>query len=83
MPLDAKQLKRVAKKGMKKVHGQSSEDKSQITLVACGNAAGTVLPLILIFKGERMNHEWTRGEVPNTLYGMSENGWIDQELFFY
>ena len=83
MPLDAKQLKRVAKKGMKKVHGQSSGDKSQITLVACGNAAGTVLPPMLIFKGERLNHEWTRGEVPNTLYGMSENGWIDQELFFY
>ena len=83
MPLDAKQLKRVAKKGMKKVHGQSSGDKSQITLIACGNAAGTVFPPMLIFKGERLNHEWTDGEVPNTLYGMSENGWIDQELFFY
>lgn len=66
MPLDAKQLMRVAKKGIKKGHGQSSGDKSQITLVACGNAAGTVLPPMLIFKGERLNHEWTGGEVPNT-----------------
>ena len=74
MPLDHKQLKRVAKKGMKKVHGPSSGDKSQITLVACANAAGSVLPPMLIFKGERLNHEWTKGEVPNTLYGMSENG---------
>ena len=47
------------------------------------NAAGSVLPPMLIFKGERFNHEWTAGEVPNTLYGMSDNGWIDQELFFY
>lgn len=83
IPLDAKQLKRVAKKGMKKVHGQSSGDKSQITLITCGNAAGTVFPPMLIFKGERLNHEWTDVEVPNTLYGMSENGWIDQELFLY
>ena len=51
-------------------------------LIACGNAAGTVLPPMLIFKGERLNHEWTDGEVLNTLYGMSENGWIDQELLF-
>ena len=28
-----------------------------------------------------MNHEWSVGEVPNTLSGMSENGWIDQELY--
>ena len=60
-----------------------SGDKSQMILVACGNAAGTALLPMLIFKGERLNHEWTDCEVPNTLYGMSENGWIDQELFFY
>ena len=38
---------------------------------------------MVIFKGEQFNHEWSKGEVPNTLYGMSENGWIDQELFYY
>lgn len=83
MPLDHKQLKRVAKKRMKKVHGPSSGDKSQFTPVARATAAGSVLPPILIFKGKRLNHEWTKGEVPNAFYGMSENGWIDQELFFY
>ena len=44
MPLDPKQLKRVALKGTKKVHGQASGDKSQITIVACANAAGHALP---------------------------------------
>ena len=38
MPLDAKQLKRVALKGVKKIQGPSSGNKSQITVVACGNA---------------------------------------------
>ena len=38
---------------------------------------------MVIFKGERFNHEWSVGEVSDTLYGMSESGWIDQELFFY
>ena len=83
MPLDPKPLKRVACKGMKKVHGQASGDKSQITVVGCANAAGRSLPPMVIFKGERFNHEWSKGEVPDTLYGMSESGWIDSELFYY
>ena len=81
MPLDHKQPKRIAPKGMRKVHGVSSGNKTQITVVACGNAAGHVLPPMVILKGERFNHEWTVGEVPNTLYGMNESGWIDQELY--
>ena len=83
MPLDAKPLKRVALRGARKVQGPSTGDKTQITVVACANAAGRVLPPMVIFKGERFNHEWSVGEVPDTLYGMSESGWIDQELFFY
>ena len=82
MPLDAKQLKRVALKGVKKIQGPSSGNKSQITVVACGNAAGHMIAPMVIFKGERFNHEWTIGEVPDTLYGMSDSGWIDKELFF-
>ena len=82
MPLDAKQLKRVALKGVKKIQGPSSGNKSQITVVACGNAAGHMIAPMVIFKGERFNHEWTVGEVPDTLYGMSDSGWIDKELFF-
>ena len=83
MPLDPKPLKRVARRGVRKVHAPSSGDKSQITVVACANSAGRVLPPMVIFKGERFNHQWSDGEIPDTLYGMSESGWIDQELFLY
>ena len=34
------------------------------------------------FKGEKFNHQWSIGELPDTLYGMSESGWIDLELYF-
>ena len=81
MPLDHKQPKRIAPKDMKKVYGQLSGNKSQITILACANAVGTVLPPMVIFKGERLNYEWTKGEIPNTIYGMSPQGWIDHELF--
>ena len=48
----------VAKKGMKEVHSQSLGDKFQITLIACGNTAGTVLPPMLIFKGRGAIESW-------------------------
>ena len=75
--------KQIAVKGSKKVHGQASGYKSQITIVACASVAGTVLLSMVIFKGERLNHEYTKGKVPGMLYGMCHNGWIDQELFYH
>ena len=66
---------------MKKVHGPSSGNRMQITVLACANAVGTMLLPIVTFKGERFNYDWVKGEVLDTKYGMSPNGWIDQDLF--
>ena len=41
-----------------------------------------MIPSTVIFERERLNHDLTKGEVLGTLYGVSENGWIDRELFF-
>lgn len=81
MPLDHKPKKVVALKGAKKVHCRTSGNKSQVTVLACANAAGSILPPMVIFDGKRLNPEYTKGEVPNTLYGLSDKGWTDQELF--
>ena len=83
MPLDHKPPKVLACKGTKKIHCRTSGNKAQITVIACANAAGSTLPPMVIFDGQRFNPEWSKGEVPNTLYGMSDKGWTDQELFFY
>ena len=42
---------------MKKVYGPSSGNKSQITILACANAVGTVLPPMVTLKGERLHYE--------------------------
>ena len=83
LPLDHKPSKVVALKGAKKVHCRTSGNKMQITILACANAGGTVIPPMVIFEGKRLNAEWTKGEVPCTLYGMSDKGWTDMELFSY
>lgn len=36
---------------------------------------------MIIFNAKNLNHAWTQNEVPGTRYGLSDNGWIDTELF--
>ena len=74
LPLDHKPSKVIALRGTKKVHCHTSGNKMQITILACANAAGTAIPPMIIFEGKRLNPEWTKGEVPCTLYGMSDKG---------
>ena len=81
LPLDHKPSKVVTLKGTKKVHCRTSGKKTQITVLAYANAAGNVIPPMINFEGKWLNPEWTKGEVPNTLYGMSDKGWTDMELF--
>ena len=59
----------------------SSGNKSQVTVVGCINAIGQALPPFIIFNAKNLNLDWTNGEVPGTMYGVSENGWIDMVLF--
>ena len=36
---------------------------------------------MVVFTGKHFNVQLSNGEVPGTLYGMSPNGWMDEELF--
>ena len=64
------------------MYGRSSGNKEQITIVACASTTGVALLAMVIFQGARLSHELTKGEVPGTMYGVSDKGWIDQTLFF-
>ena len=59
----------------------SSGDKAQITVLACISAAGYCLPPMVIWDRKVLTPELTKGEIPGTIYGLSQSGWVDQELF--
>jgi len=58
VPLDPKILNAVAKKGSKKVRMRSTGRKGQVTVVACGNAAGQVILIMVIFDTKKLCHAW-------------------------
>ena len=48
---------------MKKARYQFPERKGQITVVASGNAAEQVIPLLIIFDAKNVRYAWIRNEV--------------------
>ena len=68
-------------KKLKHTSHACSGDKAQITVLACTCATGTALPPFVIFDRKSLNSACTKDEVPGTLYGLSKNGWMNQELF--
>lgn len=83
VPLEPRPPKIIAKKGQKKVRYRTTGTKAQITVVGCGSATGQILPPFIIFAGKQINPLWCKDEVAGTRYAVSDNGWIDQELFRY
>lgn len=81
MPLDPGHVKVVTRRGDRNPVAPSAGDKSQITVVACVNAAGCFMPPMVILDRKTLPPRFAEGEVPGTTYGLSAKGWIDQELF--
>ena len=49
--------------------------------MGCASAAGHAIPPMVIFSTKWLNPEWTKGEFLGTTYGLSDNGWVNSELF--
>ena len=80
-PLSPKAPKILAKKNQKHPAALSSGNKSQITVLCCCNASGYSIPPLVIFDRKVLKPELTIGEVPGTMYGLNDSGWMDTELF--
>lgn len=81
MPLNPKGVKCVANRGTQNLTAPSSGDKTQITVVAGVCASGSCIPPMVILDRKTLPPYFTIGEVPGTVYGLSNKGWIDQQLF--
>lgn len=83
VPLNPKCLKIVDKKGSQNPSYIGGNNKSQITVLACTCAAGYAIPPFVLFKRKSFNPELAKNEVPGTLYGLCDSGWMTQDLFHH
>ena len=57
--------------------------KSEVTVLARTSATGFALLPFVIFYHQSLNQGMRKGEVPGALYGLSQNEWINSELFYH
>lgn len=71
----------LAKKGSKNVHVVAPEHAENVTIVACGNAIGQVIPPMIIFKGQRLNQDWYSNLPVGSEICMSPKGSMTTAIF--
>jgi len=79
-----KPFKVVAHIGRHNVPSLTSADKGKMhTVFACVSANGQILLPFMVHRRKRLVPEkmW-EGAYPNTIFRVSDNGWITKELFF-
>ena len=81
MSLDPNPSSVIAPVRYKHVSCMRNGDKTQITVVACCNASGSVIPPLVVFDRKFLKPEYTHGEVPGTAYALSDSGWINAKIF--
>ena len=80
-PLQHKNGKVLAPRGSRTVYSVTSSSKQQITTLACINAAGSAIPPMHVFPGERFRSNPLEGAVHGAYLGRSTSGWMNAELF--
>ena len=68
-------------KGLKNIYSQSTGTSEHISLLCCASAAGLPLPPMIIYSKSFPGGQYRFDGPDDALYGKSESGWIDSELF--
>jgi len=78
-----KSSKVIALRGSKIVRKLKSAERGEnITVIATGNATGTViLPPTVIYRGKTLNEDLMKDAIEGTLFGISKRSFIDDEFY--
>ena len=79
--LDFRPAKVVAPKSARNVWSITSGERTNITVLACGNAEGDMLDPLIIFKGRRVNEELVHTAPDEWSVKFTENGWMTSIVF--
>lgn len=71
----------LAQKGVRNVHLIAEEHAENVTIVACGNALGNVIPPMILMKGIREKPEWKDNLPQGSILMMTAKGSMTTEAF--
>lgn len=76
-----KQHQVLACKGSKRVRSIAEEHAENVSIVACGNAAGEMIPPFILFKGSRKTEEWLGNLPAGTDIEITDKGSMTTAVF--
>ncbi|XP_076135340.1 uncharacterized protein LOC143117477 [Alosa pseudoharengus] len=71
----------LCRKGQRHVYAQQVTTRDHVTVHCCANAAGESIPPFIIFQGCLPSTAYSLEGPSNALYGVSERGYMDSDLF--
>lgn len=71
----------IVPRGTKRVERVQQHSKASISIMVCGNAAGDLLPPMVVYKAGNLYEGWTKGGPPGTVYSNTPSGWFDMDQF--
>ncbi|XP_014273650.1 uncharacterized protein [Halyomorpha halys] len=69
------------KRGAKHPEIIKNAKKASVSIMMCGNAAGSLAPVYVTYKAEDMGQCWMEGGPAGTCYNHSKSGWFDERIF--
>lgn len=78
---DPGKKKVIVRRGVKHATRVMDSSKSSTSIMFCGAADGTLLPVYVVYKATHLYNEWVQGGPPGAFYNRSKNGWFNSELF--
>lgn len=66
----------VVPRGTKRVERVQQHSKVSVSIMVCGNAAGELLPPMVVYKAGNLYDNWTRGGPPGTIYSNTASKWL-------
>lgn len=71
----------IVPRNFRRVERVQNYSRSCVSIMVCGNAAGDLLPPMVVYKSSNLYENWCTGGPPGTVYGNSPSGWFDMNLF--
>jgi hypothetical protein len=71
----------ICRRGRKRVEVVRDSTKQAFSVMWCGNAAGELLPPMVVYKSKNVYAGWTENGPKEAIYDCTESGWFDSSSF--
>ena len=71
----------IVRRGLKRIDRKIDHSKQSMSILFCGNAVGTYLPPMVLYKAQILYTNWTVGGPTGTVYDVTKTGWFDLRTF--